>query len=268
MDRQACKLVIESFTYENHDIILRWSSEPIGMPHDIELPRFNLTYFKSKACREHHYKTGDYSCLRATFHLKRQFGYYLLQTYVPTSMVVMLSWVEFWINKDSEPARVGMGVGTVLTMATQLASTKNSMPRISYPKAIDVWLTVCMFFVYAAMVEYAFVNTFSRMEKRVKQQQEQEEERQALMQDYADYRMEYGSDRGGDTYRTEPYQSKSPEKSGPARVSCWSKQLNKPYKKMQEGVAVAQSIDDFSRFCFPIVFLIFNIMYWTYYLRH
>ena len=78
----------------------------------------------------------------------------------------MLSWVAFWINKHSEPARVALGVTTVLTMTTQLTSSVSNTMRVSYPKALDVWYSACMVFVFGALLEYAFVNVCSRSEKK------------------------------------------------------------------------------------------------------
>ena len=105
---------------------------------------------------------SDFECLRATVVLHREFGFFLLQTYIPSVLIVILSWVSFWINADAVPARISLGVTTVLTMATQLSGSKSSIPRVSYPKAIDVWMTTCMAFVFAALLEYAFVNALSR----------------------------------------------------------------------------------------------------------
>lgn len=44
------------------------------------------------------------------FHLQRKLGYYLIQTYIPLIMVVVLSQVSFWINKESVPARTVAGI--------------------------------------------------------------------------------------------------------------------------------------------------------------
>jgi len=91
-----------------------------------------------------------------------------MRSYIPSILIVMLSWVGFWINRNAEPARVALGVTTVLTMTT-LASTARQI-NVSYLKALDVWYAVCLFLVFAALVEYAFVNVFVRGERRQKEQ--------------------------------------------------------------------------------------------------
>lgn len=65
--------------------------------------------------------SGNYDCLQASFHLRRQYGFYMLQAYIPCILIVILSWLSFWINKESVPARITLGVTTVLAMATALS---------------------------------------------------------------------------------------------------------------------------------------------------
>lgn len=36
----------------------------------------------------------------------------MLQTYFPTMLMVMLSWVSFWIDRRAVPARVSLGTET------------------------------------------------------------------------------------------------------------------------------------------------------------
>lgn len=51
-----------------------------------------------------------------------------------------------------------VGITTVLTMTTISTGVRSSLPRISYVKAIDIYLVMCFVFVFAALLEYAAVN--------------------------------------------------------------------------------------------------------------
>ena len=71
------------------------------------------------------------------FVLKRDIGYYIMQLYVPSVLIVILSWVAFWISIDAIPARVTIGLLTVLTMTTQSTGARSQLPRVSYIKVSD-----------------------------------------------------------------------------------------------------------------------------------
>ena len=106
--------------------------------------------------------TGEYTCLTVDLLFKREFSYYLIQIYVPCCMLVIVSWVSFWLDQNAVPARVSLGVTTLLTMATQTSGINAALPPVSYTKAIDVWTGVCLMFVFGAMLEFALVNYASR----------------------------------------------------------------------------------------------------------
>lgn len=53
--------------------------------------------------------TGEYIVMTVHFHLQRKMGYFVIQTYIPCIMTVILSQVSFWINKESVPARTVFG---------------------------------------------------------------------------------------------------------------------------------------------------------------
>lgn len=70
------------------------------------------------------------------------------------------------------------GITTVLTMTTISTGVRSSLPRISYVKAIDIYLVMCFVFVFAALLEYAAVNyTYwgARAKKKSKKTKEAEE---------------------------------------------------------------------------------------------
>ncbi|XP_038844803.1 glycine receptor subunit alpha-4-like [Salvelinus namaycush] len=181
MDIQTCSMQLESFGYTMNDLCFQWLDiGPVQVADDLMLPQFVLKEEKDLGCCTKHYNTGKFACIEVKFHLERQMGYYLIQMYIPSLLTVILSWVSFWINMDAAPARVGLGITTVLTMTTQSSGSRASLPKVSYVKAIDIWMAVCLLFVFAALLEYAAVNfvsrqhkEFFRLRKKIKEQQRQ-----------------------------------------------------------------------------------------------
>lgn len=62
---------------------------------------------------------GNYSCLRALITLERNIGFHLVQSYLPSILIVVISWMGFWMDTDSVPARTCLGVTTLLTVSNQ-----------------------------------------------------------------------------------------------------------------------------------------------------
>lgn len=107
------------------DIKYKWgtntnsSRKALDVSPNIELPQF--VYKDSKLIeREFHLSTGVYSRLTLKLFFVRSLGHYVIQIYIPSALIVILSWVSFWIDRTSAPARVSLGITTVLTMVSFL----------------------------------------------------------------------------------------------------------------------------------------------------
>ncbi|KFM66547.1 Gamma-aminobutyric acid receptor subunit beta-like protein, partial [Stegodyphus mimosarum] len=157
LDSQNCTVEIESYGYTVEDVVMYWMKEAVIGVEKAELPQFSILRYETTD-REEPLASGTYQRLSLSFELKRNIGYFIFQTYLPCILIVMLSWVSFWINHEATSARVALGITTVLTMTTISTGVRSSLPRISYVKAIDIYLVMCFVFVFAALLEYAAVN--------------------------------------------------------------------------------------------------------------
>jgi hypothetical protein len=59
---------------------------------------------------------GNFTCLAVVFNLTRRLGYHLFHTYIPSALIVVMSWISFWIKPEAIPARVTLGVTSLLTL--------------------------------------------------------------------------------------------------------------------------------------------------------
>ena len=176
LDKQNCTIEMASYGYVEEDLKFTWKGKmPVQMKDGLNLPRFTLETYQTDVCTSYT-TTGIYSCLRVDLIFKREFSYYLIQIYIPCCMLVIVSWVSFWLDPNAIPARVSLGVTTLLTMATQISGINASLPPVSYIKAIDVWTGVCLTFVFGALLEFALVNYASRSDAHARMQQARQEE--------------------------------------------------------------------------------------------
>ncbi|KAG1652047.1 Gamma-aminobutyric acid receptor subunit beta-like [Nymphon striatum] len=339
LDLQECTVEIESYGYTVNDVVMYWITVPIDGVKEIKLPQFSIVNHNTKdrsevlatasirkfisdnniivIAGERDLYRGKELCFRhyqrlsLIFVLKRNIGYFIFQTYLPSILIVMLSWVSFWINHEATSARVALGITTVLTMTTISTGVRSSLPRISYVKAIDIYLVMCFVFVFAALLEYAAVNyTYwgARAKKKVKKLRESNNSKAAdgvcsASDDVIELqevrmspipgirnRNKSFSPPGGSDIDSKPRLRMA---NNPPRFShttgsrglmvnqnrrgrnLQGQKKKKVLQSIRRGASAIKNsmpkikdinvIDKYSRVVFPISFIIFNAVYWCYY---
>ncbi|CAG0880686.1 unnamed protein product [Darwinula stevensoni] len=110
-----------------------------------------------------HYVTGkNFSAIIVRFTIKRDPGHYILDYYLPSIFLIVVSWVNFWLDPSASPARVGLGTCTMLTFITLSRNIGDELPKLSYLRAVEIWFFVCISFIFLTLVEFAFANIIYR----------------------------------------------------------------------------------------------------------
>lgn len=67
---------------------------------------------------------------------------------------------------------IDLGITTVLTMTTLSTISRKSLPKVSYVTAMDLFVSVCFIFTFAALMEYGTLHYFTsnRQNKKSKSQ--------------------------------------------------------------------------------------------------
>ena len=83
--------------------------------------------------------------------------------YAPDIFIVMLSWIVFWMDRRDVGSRMALGITTILTIMFLMGSINESMPKVSYPKALDWYLIVSFGFIFCALVQCLIAYRTSNM---------------------------------------------------------------------------------------------------------
>ncbi|XP_039631183.1 gamma-aminobutyric acid receptor subunit alpha-1 [Polypterus senegalus] len=269
MDAHACPLKFGSYAYTRAEVVYEWTrgaAQSVVVAEDgSRLNQYDLLgqTVDSGIVQS---STGEYVVMTTHFHLKRKIGYFVIQTYLPCIMTVILSQVSFWLNRESVPARTVFGVTTVLTMTTLSISARNSLPKVAYATAMDWFIAVCYAFVFSALIEFATVNYFTKRSyawdgKSVVPEKPKKKKESLIKKNntYAPTATNYA-----------PNIARDPGLATIAKSAPPPDAKDEPKPKPPEAKKTFNSvskIDRMSRIAFPLLFGTFNLVYWATYLN-
>ncbi|XP_069801117.1 gamma-aminobutyric acid receptor subunit rho-3 isoform X1 [Dendropsophus ebraccatus] len=272
LDTQNCSLELESYAYNEDDLMLYWKkgNESLKTDEHIALSQFFIEEFSASSGLALYSSTGWYNRLFINFILRRHIFFFVLQSYFPAMLMVMLSWVSFWIDRRAVPARVSLGITTVLTMSTIITGVSASMPQVSYIKAVDVYLWISFLFVFLSVIEYAAVNYLTTVEER-KQLKRRGKSSTTLNLEAVQAMAFDGCYHDSDADMNYSLHSEETSSRGRASVSTLDAARVKRKKSIKGNVGRIilennHAIDTYSRIIFPIVYILFNFFYWGMYL--
>ncbi|XP_006751242.1 gamma-aminobutyric acid receptor subunit theta [Leptonychotes weddellii] len=159
LDKQTCKLEVESYGYTVEDIVLYWegNGNAIQGTEKLHIPQFSFLG-KIMTSKEVFFYTGSYVRLILRFLVQREVTSYLVQIYWPTVLTTVVSWISFWMNYESSAARVTVGLTSMLILNAINSHLRDKLPQVACIKAIDIYMVVCFFFVFLSLLEYVYIN--------------------------------------------------------------------------------------------------------------
>ena len=150
-DRQELSFNIVS-TYSQEDVVLRTQPEFLGMAPLLSVTNWQIEMAGSRTLTEY-VPPVDRHLPRLDLVLKaeRLTGYYTWQQLVPLCLVVMMTWVVFWIPHEFVPPRVGLAATSMLTLIAYRFAMSSVLPPIAYLTRLDVFMIGSSVLVFAAL---------------------------------------------------------------------------------------------------------------------
>ncbi|MEM1084608.1 MAG: hypothetical protein AAGI48_10900 [Verrucomicrobiota bacterium] len=127
---------VKSWVTENYSVadwkITGFSIDetPIDFEEGLEIPAFTLR-----------------------FTAERLSTHYMIKVIAPLLMIVLLSWVVFWLNPSEGGSQLGVAVTSFLTVIAYHVALSSRLPEISYLTRLDIFVFCGTVLVFLAMIE-------------------------------------------------------------------------------------------------------------------
>ncbi|XP_066582459.1 glutamate-gated chloride channel isoform X7 [Prorops nasuta] len=191
-DDPLCSFAIESISYEQTAITYVWKNDEGTLRTSPSLTSLNAYLIKNQTitcpikvswradeysfeeeyndfgdskcslCQRRFEEQGNYSCLKVDLIFTRDRAFYFTTVFIPGIILVTSSFITFWLEWNAVPARVMIGVTTMLNFFTTSNGFRSTLPVVSNLTAMNVWDGVCMCFIYASLLEFVCVNYVGR----------------------------------------------------------------------------------------------------------
>ncbi|CAP39716.2 Protein CBR-LGC-44 [Caenorhabditis briggsae] len=169
-DNPAVSLKISSMGFTQDVVKLEWfsnSNDAIRIEKNVRIPELSIRHLHPDICNGVR-KSGVYSCLEAKFYMHREVGYHIANTYIPTAICVVFSWISVWLPEEFVEGRIFVSLTVFLTLSAENNSAKEELPKVSYVKAIDIWFGFTSTFVFVTMLQALVVISLEHNSKRLR----------------------------------------------------------------------------------------------------
>ncbi|XP_065074634.1 glutamate-gated chloride channel isoform X18 [Ochlerotatus camptorhynchus] len=188
-DDPLCSFALESISYEQSAIRYVWKNDEDTLRKSPSLTTLNAYLIQNQTitcpikaswraegqalteedeeflcnlCQRRFEEQGNYSCLKVDLMFTRDRAFYFTTVFIPGIILVTSSFITFWLEWNAVPARVMIGVTTMLNFFTTSNGFRSTLPVVSNLTAMNVWDGVCMCFIYASLLEFVCVNYVGR----------------------------------------------------------------------------------------------------------
>ncbi|XP_076372399.1 glutamate-gated chloride channel-like [Tachypleus tridentatus] len=223
LDTLTCPIIPALYGSTTDKVILKWKDvNPVAFRQNMDFHGFTLKSTKQESCTAKT-NTGNYGCVKLIFQFKRNFGIYFCHLYLTALLMVVLSWLSFWIHYSKVSIRsFYLAVLLFLGVVSTIYADK-MIPNSPGTTASDVWNGICFLFILATIIQFVLQHTAAK-------------------------------DKSIELKDTE--NAKDGEEKNKINIKFIPLPVGRLFNRN------ASKADMISRIVFPILFLLFNVVYW------
>ncbi|XP_042235290.1 uncharacterized protein LOC121874999 [Homarus americanus] len=101
---------------------------------------------------------SQYSVSQVRVELIRRYGYAMLNIYIPSLTLLIISYVTLLFRPSIFEVRVMTALTSLLVLATLFTQVSTSLPKTSYFKMVDIWLLFCIVLIFLIIIWHTVID--------------------------------------------------------------------------------------------------------------
>jgi hypothetical protein len=123
-----------------------------GIADELSLPDWELTKFEAVSSPYQPIPEIHTAGFVFRFEARRFFSYYLWQIVLPLTVVVIMSWAAFWVDRHQIGVRIAVATSSVLTLIAHRFVLASLLPRLPYMTRLDYFTVGSTLLVFLALI--------------------------------------------------------------------------------------------------------------------
>ncbi|KAK8394124.1 hypothetical protein O3P69_006367 [Scylla paramamosain] len=158
-DTQHCSMLLRLSSARND--FITWADMNVTYLGETLLTEYEVGAVLAAMREEDRYSVA---MVQITFY--RRFWFYVTSAYLPTIMLMFVSYASLFCKRENSDLRVMMSLTTLLVLYALYQQISDGLPRTSYTKAIDVWCFFAITLIFATVIFHVFIDVVGKMRLR------------------------------------------------------------------------------------------------------
>ncbi len=164
-DRQAFNIQLMDINYSPKEVAFV-AGEYNGIAEQLSVADWVVTGFETSVEPFTITAADDqFASYKAMVTAKRKSGYFLVKVILPLILIVMMSWIVFWINPQEGSTQISVAITSMLTLIAYRFAVGADMPKISYLTRLDFLILGGTILVFASLIEVLITSTYAKIGK-------------------------------------------------------------------------------------------------------
>jgi hypothetical protein len=163
-DNQTLNIQLVSAAYNTQEILfISSATSKSGIAPKFSMVDWNIVDWKVNSTP---FNIGsgieDVTAFSLSINVDRKFDYFTIKVILPLILIIMMSWVVFWIDPTESGSQIGVAVTSMLTLIAYRFAVAGDLPKVSYLTRLDYFILCATFLVFASLIEVVITSDMTR----------------------------------------------------------------------------------------------------------